>query len=154
MGLFGFNGKDVKDAGEGVKSAANGLGGLAESIRFAITGDMAPETIKSLLEIAGKLELEKAKLINSVNIVDAQSKNPFQFGWRPFIGWVAGFSLFFYYIPQFIGANVFWIINMISDKKLLSFPIGDGGILELVLGLVGLGALRTAEKLGNVQNKH
>lgn len=73
-----------------------------------------------------------------LNKVEAGSRNVFVAGWRPFIGWVCGLGLF----------------NMFLVNPWIQWFTGQAGpnlpkdvILELILALLGLGALRTVEKL-------
>lgn len=147
-------GEGVESAGKGVKTALDGVGNLAGSIRSAITGDLPPATVEKLTEIAAELEKISRQGQIEINRVEAGSSSIFVAGWRPMIGWVGGVSLGLYFIPQFISANVFWILNMIESKVLQPFPVTPDGILELVLGLLGLGMMRSAEKIGGVQNNH
>jgi hypothetical protein len=73
-----------------------------------------------------------------LNKVEGAHRSVFVAGWRPFIGWVCGVGLI----------NVFLInpwIQWITGSPGPSLP--KDIILELVLALLGLGALRTVEKL-------
>nr|CRH05454.1 conserved protein of unknown function [Candidatus Magnetococcus massalia] len=84
--------------------------------------------------------------------LEAQHRSVFVAGWRPFIGWVAGLSLAAYYIPKFLVATAvwgWWCWQAISagGVELPSYPIEDEeNLIELVMALLGLGALRTWEK--------
>jgi hypothetical protein len=85
-----------------------------------------------------------------LNKVEASHRTVFVAGWRPFIGWVAGSSLAMYYLPQFALATWLWSRQCLLDNQLLAYPIADiSGITELVVALLGLGTLRTVEKLTN-----
>jgi len=73
-----------------------------------------------------------------LNKVEAGHRSIFVAGWRPAIGWVCA-----------IGLLMTFIVN-----PFLQWLTGDAGpalpndiILELVLALLGLGALRTVEKM-------
>lgn len=73
-----------------------------------------------------------------LNKVEAGHRSIFVAGWRPAIGWVCA-----------IGLSMTFVINPV-----LQWATSDPGpelpndvILELVLGLLGLGALRTFEKM-------
>lgn len=73
-----------------------------------------------------------------LNKVEAQHRSLFVAGWRPFIGWVCGVGLLFMFL-----ANP--ILQWLSAKPGPELP--EDIILELVIALLGLGALRTFEKM-------
>ena len=73
-----------------------------------------------------------------LNKVEAQHRSLFVAGWRPFIGWVCGVGLTFMFLIN-------PILQWWSSKPGPELP--QDIILELVLALLGLGALRTVEKL-------
>jgi len=73
-----------------------------------------------------------------LNKVGASHRSIFVAGWRPWMGWVGGMGL----------ANMFLInpwIQWITGKAGPNLP--EDIIMELVLALLGLGALRTFEKV-------
>lgn len=75
------------------------------------------------------------------------SPNLFARMWRPAIGWVCVFALGFTYIghPLLLWANALWFPSVRPPA------IGNGEMLyELVLGILGLGGLRTFEKVKGV----
>lgn len=84
-----------------------------------------------LQQLAGQMEINK---------VEAASSSLFVSGWRPFIGWVCGLGLLYQFLlyPALIGYL----------PKLQALDIGT--LLTLLTGMLGLGALRTQEKLGGV----
>jgi hypothetical protein len=87
-----------------------------------------------LTQIAGQMEINK---------VEAASSSVFVSGWRPSIGWVcsAGFAVQFV-----IGPLAEWG-SMLANHP-VKFPTMDTGtMMPLLLGMLGLGGLRTAEKL-------
>jgi hypothetical protein len=83
-----------------------------------------------------------------LNKVEASHRSIFVAGWRPFIGWVCGISLAVYYIPQYLLASYLWVTMCLNAGHLVAYPVSPAGLLELVLALLGLGMLRTAEKFG------
>lgn len=77
---------------------------------------------------------------------DAQSKNLFVAGWRPFIGWVCGVAFAYHFIGQ-------PIITYIMAACGHTFPLPAFDMQELstvLMGMLGLGGLRTIEKIKNV----
>jgi hypothetical protein len=77
-----------------------------------------------------------------INKVEAAHRSIFVSGWRPFIGWVCGAALAFQYLirPFWIwAAAIWWPGNPVP-------PTLDGMLWELVMGMLGIGGLRTIEK--------
>jgi len=97
-------------------------------------------------------EITKAALVVQqaqieVNKVEAASASLFVSGWRPHVGWVCGFALSYVSILEPIArfvAQVFYGYNG-------AFPVIDTTItMQVLLGLLGLGGMRTFEKLKGV----
>ena len=89
-----------------------------------------------LTQIAGQMEINK---------VEAASSSLFVSGWRPSVGWVcsAGFAVQF-----IIGPLAEWGAALAGHP--VKFPQMDTGtMMPLLLGMLGLGGLRTAEKLAD-----
>jgi hypothetical protein len=86
----------------------------------------------------------------STNTAEAASPKIFIAGWRPFIGWVCGAGL----ATQFIVAPfVTW--GAALAKHPVTFPSLDmGTLMTLLLGMLGLGGMRTFEKVSGVSDNH
>lgn len=120
--------------GNGVEAAAKGIGGLAVDIRQSIKGKEADPDKQ--LEQAVKLVALQAE----INKAEAESRNTFIAGWRPFIGYVCGIALLYHYIIR--------DLIIFSSSELEDLPIIEIGELNTILmGLLGLGGLRTYEKI-------
>ena len=77
-----------------------------------------------------------------VNKVEAAHKSIFIAGWRPAIGWICGFALLYSTIlSPIIGI---WFTVPAVDSSLLT---------TVLMGMLGLGAMRTAEKVKGVQRE-
>ena len=87
------------------------------------------------LEILAQ-EIALAKTQTDTNTEEAKSANWFVAGWRPYIGWVCGTGLAY----QFL---VFPIL-IAFVPKVVSLDMGT--LLTLLLGMLGLGGMRTYEK--------
>lgn len=94
-----------------------------------------------------------------INKIGAANRSVFVAGWRPYIGWVAGTSLAMYFLPQYFMAAILWtkaswaviaIWQAGTPLTLPAYPVDAQGLMELVLGMLGLGAARTIEKLTGV----
>lgn len=88
-------------------------------------------------------ELAKGQI--EVNKVEAASSSFFVAGWRPAVGWtcVAGLGYSFFGLPilSWGSMNFGWVIPPALDM---------GTLLTLLLGMLGLGGLRTKEKIEGV----
>lgn len=81
-----------------------------------------------------------------VNKAEAASGSIFVGGWRPFIGWVCGAALAFQYLGRplaIAGASAFHMQGF-------DLPGLDENLWQLMLGMLGMGGLRTFEKLKGV----
>lgn len=127
--------------GGGVVSAAEGVANVID--RFVETPDerRAAEAIKQ------KLMMRPAEAQNEINKIEAAHRSVFVAGGRPFILWTCGVSLAFYFIPQYALGAWLWTRQVLMSGELAPYPVSVDGLLELTLGMLGLGALRTVEKL-------
>lgn len=91
-------------------------------------------------------ELERSKQQTEVNKVEAASSDPFTSRWRPFIGWVCGTALAWHYIGRPMAD---WVVLLTGATT--TIPAVDlGDLIVILLGMLGLGGLRTTEKIKGV----
>ena len=128
-------------AGKGVVSAAEGVANVID--RFVETDGekRAAEALKT------KILMRPAEAQVEISKVEAAHRSPFVAGGRPFILWTCGVSLAFYFIPQFALGAWLWTRQVIMTGELVPYPVAADGLMELTLGMLGLGAMRTVEKL-------
>jgi hypothetical protein len=90
-------------------------------------------------------ELSKADI--EVNKKEAEHKSLFVAGWRPAVGWVCclGMASNFLVIPM---AN---FALALSDSTIVIPLIALSEMMPVLLGMLGLGAMRTVEKAKGVQ---
>ena len=81
-----------------------------------------------------------------VNAVEAANPSVFVSGWRPFIGWVCGAALAYQYVaaPLLIWVATSLHIPLAAPPKL------DDTLWQLVFAMLGLGGMRTFEKIKGV----
>ena len=107
------------------------------------------EEIRKLEELHQKgdlatLNAEVQLLIGqiNINIAEAGHKSIFVAGWRPFVGWVCGFGLLYASVVE----PIMRFIAKLSDYT-GTFPVLDTTItMQVLLGMLGLGLMRTKEK--------
>ena len=82
-----------------------------------------------------------------VNEQEASHPSLFVAGWRPFIGWTCGLGLVYNFI---IYPLLLWAVAA-SGSGIEPPPLLSEYLMELVLAMLGLGALRTFEKYKGVE---
>lgn len=92
----------------------------------------------------------------SINLQEAKHKSIFVAGWRPWIGWVGGFSLAYAGILHPL-LSWFWTLlqalNYIpADIKAPPF-VETGMLGTIVTGMLGIGAMRSHDKKHNIQDR-
>lgn len=92
-------------------------------------------------------ELAKAQI--EVNKVEASSSSLFVSGWRPAVGWVcvSGMAGNFIIIPL---AN---FVLALSDSNITIPLIDTATMMPVLMGMLGLGAMRSAEKIKKVSRE-
>jgi hypothetical protein len=86
-------------------------------------------------------ELAKGQL--AINQTEAAHKSLFVAGWRPFVGWTCGIALAWHFVGQPL--VVFSLaLSGVGTPELPSFEMES--LLTVLLGMLGLGGLRTFEK--------
>lgn len=99
-----------------------------------------------------KTEQEKAQIAAAVAIVQGQldtnkaeaaSSSAFTSGWRPGIGWVCGAAL----AMQYIARPLLQWAGILTGHSWPTLPGIDDNLWQLMLGMLGLGGLRTFEKV-------
>ena len=82
-----------------------------------------------------------------INKEEAKSRNIFIAGWRPFVGWTCGLALFWH----FLGLPVTLFVTGWFDLQHPPLPEFDmQSLMTVLLGMLGLGGMRTFEKFKGV----
>jgi hypothetical protein len=95
-------------------------------------------------------QLAMAQSQTDTNKVEASNTNLFVAGWRPFIGWICGSTLAYTYIL----ANLINILSAVFGHP-LNLPKPDmSEMMPILLGMLGLGGMRTYEKVNGINAGH
>ena len=90
-------------------------------------------------------ELAKGQI--DINKEEAKSRNIFIAGWRPFVGWTCGLALFWH----FLGLPVTLFITGWFNLQHPPLPEFDmQSLMTVLLGMLGLGGMRTFEKFKGI----
>ena len=100
-------------------------------------------------EIEAQLTTHLAKIDLAqleINKVEAASRSVFVSGWRPFIGWSCGAAMALNFIVFPLASFV-----LAQTGHLVELPTLDmSEMMPVLMGLLGLGGLRTVEKIKQV----
>ena len=77
-----------------------------------------------------------------INLSESKSRSLFVAGWRPCLGWVGSLSVAYVYLLQPILNMILQLFDVHIDWVVLDL----GQLMPLILGMLGLGGLRTFEK--------
>jgi Holin of 3TMs, for gene-transfer release len=125
-----------------------GIGEVADLAKTAINAIWPDKTEQEKAQLAAAVQLIQGQL--DVNRAEASSPNLFVAGWRPFVGWICGTGFGVQFIFGPIGS---WAASLAGHP--MPFPQLDlGTMMPLLLGMLGLGGMRTAEKLQGKANGH
>ena len=113
--------------------ATNVLDSVANNIdSFVETKDEKREAMMALAQAQIDLTKEESK-----------HRSIFVAGWRPFVGWVCAVSLAYNFVLRDLIA---WIILNTGEAITLPPALAMEHLMTILLGMLGLGGLRTYEK--------
>ena len=103
-----------------------------------------------------KLQKEMTMAFHDANLAqiqlnkqEAAHKNIFVAGWRPFVGWTCGVALAYHFIVSPIVETILIAAGVAVD--LPSFEVSQ--LSSILMGMLGLGGLRTYEKMKGVSRE-
>lgn len=120
------------------------LGPIVDRVLGAVLPDPGKrqEVIMTILS-----QLQASDLAQmDINKAEASSGSVFVGGWRPFIGWCCGLALCFQYVASPL---IVWAFQL-AGHPLPTPPKLDDVLWELMFGMLGMGALRSFEKVKGV----
>ena len=111
--------------------------------KFIEDKDVKNKLSHDLATLAQRHAQELAKSQIEVNKMEAQSRHWFVASWRPFIGWTCGIALMWHFVlSQFI----LFFATMFGYTLPALPEFGMGSLMTVLMGMLGLGGLRTFEK--------
>jgi hypothetical protein len=119
--------------------ATNLLDSAAANIdKFVQTPDERREALTALAK--AQIELNKQ---------EAKHRNIFVAGWRPAVGWICASALAYNFILRDLLA---WLLLNTNQAMTLPPALAMDHLLTILLGMLGLGGLRTFEKNKKLTN--
>lgn len=136
-----FLGKVFGASGKGVAEPIEAVGNVLDNLFTSKEEKLNAEQAKlRLLQIPGLVNQE-------INKIEAQHRSIFVAGWRPFIGWVCGSALLYAYILRDL---ISWAMEIYTPGTQPPPMISMEFMNTILLGMLGLGAARTVEKINKV----
>lgn len=105
-----------------------------KALELAQRGDLA--------ELDAEVRLALGQL--EVNKVEAGSPDLFRGGWRPAAGWMCVAGLAYQFLAQPL---LPWLVALTGHTVPALPPIDGDALMALLLGMLGLGGLRTIERV-------
>jgi hypothetical protein len=134
----------------GIDDAIAAIGKLADDVVTRIWPDATEVEKAKIAQVASEMQAQTNLILEQLKINEVEAASPHWFvaAWRPAVGWVGVLTLLYsgigISIATYIGA--FWGIPPL--------PMIDPTVATNILyGLLGIGGMRTAEKIKDVATK-
>jgi len=138
------------------------IGPVSEVINTILKRVLPPEKMseaeRATLEANITMELAKQDWQGvmaqvEVNKVEAGSTNWFVAGWRPAVGWICAAAFAYHYVIQPLLS--FILVAVFHWAFAADLPVLDTeNLMTVLLGMLGLGGLRTFEKYKDIHESH
>jgi hypothetical protein len=123
--------------GDSLAKPIEAVGNIVDELFTSKEEKLTHEEVKMRL-------LQKPQIIQTeINKIEAQHRSIFVAGWRPFIGWVCGVALAYNFVLRDLLA---WVILNTKASVTLPPALQMDHLMTVLLGMLGLGGLRTWEK--------
>lgn len=124
-----------------------GIGSVADLANTAINKIWPDKSEQEKQQLAAAVMVVQGQL--DINKAEAANPSVFVSGWRPFIGWVCGSGCAW----NWLGLPVLKAVLIIVGHPIELSPANLTEMIPLLLGMLGLGGLRTVEKVKGVAAK-
>ena len=124
-----------------------GLGAVSDLASTVINKIWPDKSEREKQELAAAVMVVNGQL--GINAKEAENPSVFVSGWRPFIGWVCGAACAW----NWIGLKIALFAAAYFGHALNMAPADLSEMMPVLLGMLGLGGLRTVEKINNVAAK-
>lgn len=120
-----------------------GMGAVSDLASSVISRIWPDKTEAEKQQLAAAVSLVQGQM--AINAAEAANPSVFVSGWRPAIGWVCGAACAW----NWIGLPVAKLGLALYGHPITLNPADIGEMMPILLGMLGLGGLRTMEKLND-----
>ena len=121
-----------------------GLGAVSDLATNVISRIWPDKSEAEKQQLAAAVQLVQGQM--DINKAEAASGSVFIGGWRPAIGWVCAAAL----ACQYIARPMLMWAGIVTGHQWPMLPGLDDNLWQLMLGMLGMGGLRTVEKVKGV----
>lgn len=115
--------------------------------KFIPDADTKQKIAHEIATMSQKHAQELAKGQIDINKEEAKHRSLFVAGWRPFLGWILAAAMGWH----FVFAPMTMFICAYLNVPIPTLPVFDmDSLMTVLLGMLGLGGLRTAEKIKGI----
>ena len=128
----------------GIGAVATSITGIVDKFFPDKTQEEKDKMALVMLQAQGDINANLAQL--DVDKTEASNPSLFVSGWRPFVGWVCGAACAW----NWVGLPIVKAVTAEFGRTLAAAPADLTQMLPLLMGMLGMGALRTYEKINGV----
>lgn len=121
-----------------------GLGAVSDLASTVIAKIWPDKSEAEKQQLAAAVMVVQGQL--DINKVEAASPSVFVSGWRPMIGWVCGSACAW----NWIGLPIAKMVLDVAGHPIQLSPADISEMMPILMGMLGLGTLRTIEKVKGV----
>ena len=121
-----------------------GIGAVSDLIGTVVGKIWPDKTEAERQQLAAAMMVVQGQI--DINKSEAASPSVFTSGWRPFIGWVCGSACAW----NWIGLKIALFVAAYFGHSMDVSPADVSEMMPVLMGMLGLGGLRTVEKIKGV----
>ena len=128
-----------------------GLGEVADLANTVVNKIWPDKSQQEKDQIAAQIQMATLQYQQSlgqldVNKVEAANPNLFVAGWRPFVGWICGVG----FLISFLGPLISYLVALAGHTGVVFPNLDTSTLMTLLMGMLGLGGMRTYEKVSGL----
>jgi hypothetical protein len=124
-----------------------GVGAVADLAKSVVDRIWPDKTEEERMQNASAMAVVQGQL--DANKAEAASPSMFVSGWRPAVGWVCVLA----FCWNMIGLSVAKLVLSLINHPMQISPADLSEMMPILIGMLGLGGLRTVEKINGVAAK-
>jgi hypothetical protein len=124
-----------------------GIGAVSDLVNTAINKIWPDKSEAEKQQLAAAVMIVQGQI--DTNKIEAANPSVFVSGWRPFIGWVCGSACAW----NWIGLPIAKMGLILAGYQLDLAPANLTEMMPVLMGMLGLGGLRTIEKIKGVASQ-